>query len=336
MAAVTAKHLPVELFSTCPPSSAFPGDVYRHKLVEAARWSEAAGCTGTLVYTDNAMLDPWLVSQLVIETTEGLSPLVAVQPAYMHPYSVAKMVASLGSLHGRRVHLNMVSGGFRNDLLALNDQTPHDKRYVRLTEYTTIIRRLLEGGVTSLDGEFYRVDRLRLAPRLPATLLPETFVSGSSGAGLAAAAAMNATAVKYPKPAAQEEGFPESVEKRALRVGIIARASEERAWQVARDRFPGDRKGQLTHQLAMKVSDSVWHRQLSDMAGVEESPYWLFPFENYKTMCPYLVGSHARVAAELSRYLAMGVTAFILDVPPNRAELEHTVEAFRVSLQRVA
>src|SRR5207253_10279167 len=57
--------------------------------------------------------------------------------------SVAKMVTSLAFLHGRRVYLNMVAGGFTNDLAALNDHTPHDERYSRLGEYTVIIQGLL-------------------------------------------------------------------------------------------------------------------------------------------------------------------------------------------------
>ena len=51
-----------------------------------------------------------------------------------------------------------------------------------------------------------------------------------------------------------------------IRIGIIARESEEAAWDIAYDRFPADRKGQLTHELAMKTSDSVWHKQLSGLA----------------------------------------------------------------------
>ena len=54
-----------------------------------------------LVYTDNGIVDPWLVSQTVIASTTRLAPLVAVQPVYMHPYSVAKMVSTLAYLHGR-------------------------------------------------------------------------------------------------------------------------------------------------------------------------------------------------------------------------------------------
>ena len=58
----------------------------------------------------------------------------------MHPFTVAKTIASIGCLYGRQMYLNMVAGGFKNDLNALNDTTPHDKRYERLAEYTTIIK----------------------------------------------------------------------------------------------------------------------------------------------------------------------------------------------------
>jgi alkanesulfonate monooxygenase len=78
--------------------------------------------------------------------------------------------------------------------------------------------------------------------------------------------------------------------------------------------------------LAMKVSDSTWHKQLSEMveeAERQDSPYWLTPFKNYKTFCPYLVGSYSRVAEELARYIAVGYETYILDIPPNEEELHH-------------
>ena len=59
----------------------------------------------------------------------------------MHPYSVAKMVTSLAYMHGRAVDLNMLAGGFKNDLLALGDETPHDDRYERTVEYARIVTR---------------------------------------------------------------------------------------------------------------------------------------------------------------------------------------------------
>jgi alkanesulfonate monooxygenase len=90
----------IEVFSTCPYSGAVEKDRFMSNVVDVARWSEQAGCHGILVYTDNSTVDPWLVSQIIIQATEALCPLVAVQPVYMRPHSVAKMVASLGHMYG--------------------------------------------------------------------------------------------------------------------------------------------------------------------------------------------------------------------------------------------
>lgn len=330
----------VELFATCPQSLGFDKELYVNEVRRVARWSERCGCTGILVYTDNSIVDPWLVSQIIIENTNRLSPLVAIQPVYMHPYSVAKMVASFGFLYHRRLCLNMVAGGFKNDLVALNDTTPHDKRYTRLIEYATIIRNLLSSPApVTFHGEFYQIDQLRMTPPLPAELIPEIFVSGSSDAGLDAARKLGATAVKYPKPASECEAEPAvNGLKSGIRVGIIARETEDEAWAIAEERFPEDRKGELTHQLAMKVSDSLWHKQLSDTASKTRSmrtTYWLRPFEQYKTFCPYLVGSYEPVANELSRYISLGYRTFILDIPPNEDELQHATAAFDRALEKI-
>ena len=309
-------------------------------MIDVARWSEEAGCEGILVYTDNSLVDPWLVSQIIIQHTTRLCPLIAIQPVFMHPYSVAKMVSSLGHFYRRRTYLNMVAGGFKNDLTALHDTTPHDKRYVRLVEYTIIIKELLRSSApVSYQGEFYVVDKLRMTPPLPTELCPGILVSGSSDAGLAAARVVGATAVKYPQPLEREPDCSNDTLDSGVRVGIIAREQESEAWNTAHARFPEERKGQLTHQLAMKTSDSVWHKQLSQMAqsiGEDTSPYWLVPFENYKTFCPYLVGSYDRVAAELSRYIERGYLTIILDIPPTREELEHIKVVFGRAKEMVA
>jgi alkanesulfonate monooxygenase len=325
----------IEVFSTCPPSSGADQRAYLEQVGDVARWSERAGCKGMLVYTDNAQVDPWLVAHVIIQSTSALCPLVAVQPIYMHPYAVAKIVTSLGFLHGRRVYLNMVAGGFKNDVNALNDPTPHDERYARLIEYTLLIKQLLASpSAVSYEGKFYKVDKLKLSPPLPPELFPGIFVSGSSDAGLAAAKAIGATAIKYPKPVTEcEHDASDDAVESGIRIGIIARAREAEAWEVARTRFPEDRKGQLVHQLAMKVSDSVWHRQLSELDGGGQSPYWLVPFKNYKTMCPYLVGGYERVATDLAGYMGAGYRTFILDVPPGPEELEHTRIAFDRALE---
>ena len=314
---------------------------YVDEVKAVARWSEDCGCKGILVYTDNSLVDPWLVSQIILQNTRTLCPLVAVQPAYMHPYAVAKIVSSFAHLYERRIYLNMVAGGFTTDLAALNDTTPHDKRYARLIEYTSIIKQLLGyAGPVTFEGEFYTIRNLRMTPPLPAPLLPGVFVSGSSEAGLSAAKALGATAVKYPKPAGEYgQANAEECLDAGVRVGIITRASADEAWRIAHERFPTDKKGQLTHKLAMKVSDSSWHKQLSEIAAestIGETPYWLVPFENYKTFCPYLVGDYQAVSDELAHYVTAGYRTFILDIPAHQDELSHTSEVFKLAAKKAS
>jgi alkanesulfonate monooxygenase len=335
----------VKIYSTCPQSQDVEPATYMSAVIDVARWSEDAGCAGMLVYTDNGIVDPWLVSQVVVENTRQLHPLVAVQPIYMHPYTAAKMVATIAYLHGRAVHLNMLAGGFKNDLLALGDETPHDDRYARTIEYTQIMMGLLRGQTITVDGRFHRVSNLRLTPAVPSELVPAVLMSGSSPAGLAAARVLSATAIKYPRPPGEEELWVDRDDDQpgsfGVRVGIIARETADEAWKIAHERFPADRHGQITHKVAMQVSDSHWHRQLSerqdepgsDVEG-EPDPYWLGPFQNYRTFCPYLVGSYETVARMAAHYIAVGATTFVLDIPPSAEELRHTGVVFDRARER--
>jgi len=47
------------------------------------------------------------------------------------------------------------------------------------------------------------------------------------------------------------------------------------------------------------------------------------------------VGNYQEVAEELSRYIQIGYTTFILDIPPTREELEHTHIAFDCAMRSV-
>lgn len=318
------------VYSTTPPIGATQSDGV-DQIRRAGAWCDQLGYRGSLVYTDNSLVDPWLIAQLLLQHTGTLRPLVAVQPAYMHPYSVAKLVSSLTRLHGRGVDINWVAGGFVGDLVALGDDTPHDLRYDRLRDYATIVDRLCRGdGPVDMDGPFYTVKGLGLTPAVPADEQPAFTVSGSSPAGLAAARHLSATAVQYPDPRLENtpQVTPAGVPL-GIRVGIIARDSEDEAWKVAYERFPPDRRGQLVHRLAMAESDSHWHKNLSEAADqrVDDSPFWMVPFENYKTFCPYLVGTYERIASVFEFYMNAGFDTFITDVP---FEEEDAVSAMKV------
>lgn len=329
----------LDVFTTCPQSRDHSPSDYIKRVEEVSRWSDEAGCKGILVYTDNGIVDPWLVAQKILQCTRQLCPLVAVQPIYLHPYTVAKMAASFGYLHDRRICLNMLAGGFKGDLLALGDECPHDQRYQRTVEYSLVIRKLMESDQPiTFEGSFYQIRGLRVMPALQTRLLPEFLISGSSEAGRAAAIAIGATAVEYPKPPsiAAEETVPPGL-RRGMRFGLIARADAEEAWRLAWSRFPESRRGKLSHAIAMRTSDSVWHRQLSELGPAlrkHDSPYWLWPFENYSTFCPYLVGDYDTVATEVAKYLHTGARTFILDIPLEPVDLESAEIVFSIGMQK--
>lgn len=324
----------IRLFSTCPPSSQYQhGGDYLRKVKEIAEWCDDAGIEGILVYTDNSLADPWQVSQVILSSTSNLAPLVALQPVYMHPYTAAKMVTTFSYLYNRRVYLNMVAGGFRNDLIALDDFTEHDDRYDRIVEYASIMKCLFgQPGPLSFTGTYFTVKNLTIKPRIPPELIPEVFISGTSAAGIAAARKIGATSVSYPGNPSEEaidRGVPAGI-----RIGIIAREESRKAWQIAYERYPVDRKGEFTHAMARRTSDSAWYEQLSQLGErppEHSSPYWLVPFKNYKTFCPYLVGSYDEVSCEVSKYIRQGFQTFILDVPSSREELDHTAIVFNAA-----
>ena len=332
----TSAHQKPQLFSTCPQSKDIARDDYLNQVINVARWSEAIGCKGILVYTDNGLVDNWSVAQVILEHTERIAPLIAIQPIYMHPYMVAKRIATFAHLFGRKVYLNMLAGGFKNDLLALGDDTVHDERYERVSEYTMIIKGLLSSPLPfSFEGKYYHIKNLKMTPFIAPELFPGVLISGSSEVGIKTARTIGASIIRYPK-APEEELVQHEAIAPGIRVGIIARDSAAEAWCVAYERFPENRKGQLAHQLAMKVSDSHWHKELSEQVNhlSKASPYWMGPFSNYQSFCPYLVGSYKQVADELKSYFRLGFETFIIDIPPTQEELEHIRYVFDLLAQQ--
>ncbi len=76
-----------------------------------------------------------------------------------------------------------------------------------------------------------------------------------------------------------------------------------------------------------------------ELQNAQDGIYWLHPFRNYKTFCPYLVGTYEEVFSYLRRYEALGYSHLILDVAASEEDLAHTmtsIEASRAALVPVA
>jgi alkanesulfonate monooxygenase len=146
---------------------------------------------------------------------------------------------------------------------------------------------------------------------------------------------IGAIGIEYPQPPEKTppsewpQGYP-----RGIRIGIVASAKDDDAWDIAQKRFPANRRGQLARNMATKISDSSWHKQMtSDDSSLDRShPYSLWPFQNGYTSCPYLIGSYDIVATEIARYLRLGYSSFILDIPQDYNDIQSAAVVFHQAL----
>lgn len=321
------------LVGTCPMFRNEQGLRYELAIRDAAIRAEKCGWHSLLIYSDHRQIDPWLASTMLLQTGRNISPLVAIQPLYMHPFSVAKTLCNLSVLYDRAIHLNFVSGGFPRDLEAFCDNHSHDERYERVVEYATIIRKLLkEKAPCTFAGKFYQVQslQLQLASAMPVQHQPIFTISGSSPAGLTAARKIGAVAIQYLRPAFEYGNyvFPQDV-RHGARLGIIARDTAAEAWNIARTRYPADPLRTEVRKYYVKISDSVWVKELNREVKVPEGhPYWLDPYRNNYSACPFLVGSIAEVSSELASYIRLGIRTFLIESPWNDEDAENVGKAF--------
>ncbi|MCH8494545.1 MAG: hypothetical protein LAT57_02795, partial [Balneolales bacterium] len=185
----------------------------------------------------------------------------------------------------------------------------------------------------------YDIRNLKLQPELPEELQPKYYLSGSSDMARATAKRLDATLIEYPEPPADYLKKSRTVSGvSGIRIGIMARPTHDEAWNDAYTRFPKVRFGELMHQMAARTSDSVWHKSLAGQNGYDysdKSVYWLGPFKQYHTFCPYLVGDYDEVARELTGYIQSGCKTCIIDIPISEVDLKSTIKVFDQALNLV-
>ncbi|WP_217578058.1 LLM class flavin-dependent oxidoreductase [Mesorhizobium sp. GbtcB19] len=325
------------IIGACPAfDDGMPGQEYMESIKTSAMRSERHGFSAMLVYSDHQQFDPWLAANHLMSFTKKISPLVAVQPLYTHPFTVAKLVTSLSLTYDRPVHLNFISGGFPHDLEAFCDSKSHDQRYERVGEYGEIVRKLLSTGrPLTYHGAHYQVSglHLRLAAGVGPECAPIFTVSGSSPAGMAVAKRLGARAIEYLRPAQHYDRVtrPEGIQY-GTRLGIVSRGTAEDAWAVARSRYPDDELGREMREYYTRVSDSVWVKELGSEVSVPEGhPYWLGPYKNGQASCPFLVGAREDIARELIGYFKMGLRTFLVDDPPTDEDAFEIQSVFTIA-----
>jgi alkanesulfonate monooxygenase len=299
--------------------------------MRVARFSERNGLEGPLLFAGNdTFVEPWSMAQHILAHTAKTSPLIAVNPVYMHPFTVAKFVSSFALLHHRKVYLNMITGTATSDLLGLGEQRSHEERYSRLGEFILIVRQLLASTrPVTFDGKFYATNNLQLRPGLPATLMPEFLIAGQSDDARRVAAQMGCLMMQMLPP-----NLEQGINAPGMNFGIFAREKRDQARRAAKLFFQDSAEKRELLKYTMENTDSVWKRRLNEAGQdgeLHENGYWLLPFLTFQADCPYLVGSYAEIGAKLRSFAEMNVSTIILDVVADEQELEHVRKALASS-----
>jgi alkanesulfonate monooxygenase len=272
---------------------------YVDELMRVAQFSDRNGFEGILLFSGNdVFVEPWSMAQHILAHTEQSSPLIAVNPIYMHPFTVAKIVSSFALLYRRRVYLNMITGTATSDLRGLGDQ-------------------------------YYVTNDLQLRPRLPAALMPEFLIAGQSDDAHRVSTKTDCLMMQMLPP-----NLDKGISAPGLNFGIFAREERDQARRAAKLRFRDSTDNREMLKLTMENTDSVWKRRLSkagQTSELHENGYWLLPFLTFQADCPYLVGSYAEIGAKLRCFAERNVGTIILDVVADEQELKHVCKALACS-----
>jgi alkanesulfonate monooxygenase len=305
---------------------------YIDELMRAARFSDRNGLAGILLFAGNdTLVEPWSIAQHILANTAECSPLVAVNPVYVHPFTAAKFVSSFALLYHRKIYLNMITGTAASDLHGLGDeQLSHQDRYTRLGEFIHIVRQLLASTrPVNFNGKFYTTNHLQLRPGLPPALMPEFLIAGQSDDAHRVAKQMGCLTMQMLPP-----NLEEGLNGPGVNFGIFARENRDEARRAAKLFFQDSAEKRELLKYTMENTDSVWKQRLYDAGKNDElqkNGYWLLPFLTYQADCPYLVGSYAEIGAKLRQFVQMKVSTIILDIVADEHELDHVGKALASS-----
>ena len=304
---------------------------YVDELMRVARFSDRNGFEGILFFSGNdVFVEPWAMAQHILVHTERNSPLIAVNPIYMHPFTVAKFVSSFALLYRRKVYLNMITGTATSDLRGLGDEQSHASRYSRLGEFIFLVRQLLTSArPINFKGKYFTANDLHLLPRLPAALMPEFLIAGQSDDARRVSMEFDCLMMQMLTP-----NLDQGIHAPGLNFGIFAREERDQARRAAKLRFQDSAESRELLKLTMENTDSIWKRRLNDAGqsgDLYENGYWLLPFLTFQADCPYLVGSYADIGEMVRCFTEKNVNTIILDVVADGRELQHVCKALAYS-----
>ena len=316
------------------------GYTYLDHMADVAKAAEAAGFVGGLLPSFPFTDDPFAATAALVRETRTFRFMVAYQPGFLDPVHAARLSATLQRVSDGRLVYNVITGGGGPAQLWWGDTVGHDDRYARTAEFLDVLKGAWGTTPYDLAGRFFDVRGAHLPPALATQPVPEIYFSGSSAAAIETAGRHADYYLSWLEPfdalrdkfaQVREESARHGTRPRfALRIEILARATEREAWAEIERGWPHVDPASLDFSAA---GDSVGAaRSRAFVKGpvhgprdLEVEPQVWGGFHLLRGGPAFgLVGSYDQVAARLDELVDLGVDSFIL------AGVPHLEEAYRV------
>lgn len=310
--------------------------------------TDTLGYDGVLIPTGRLCEDPWIVATSLISITQKLKFLVALRPGLLQPSLAARMTSSFDRLSKGRLAINLVTGGDSRELKGDGIYQDSQERYQAAGEFVDLWKEILNTGFeknsVNFEGKHYKTTDAKLLFPSVQNPHPPLFFGGSSEEARELAAQKVDLYITWGEKPADVREKIEDLKQRAaiygrelkfgIRLHVIVRETEEKAWEAAEDLI--SKLDDETIEQAHKVlgnRESVGQKRMTALTNggksrtreeLEISPnLWAGIGLAREGCATALVGDPKIVAQRIKEYADMGIDTFVFSGYP------HLEEAYR-------
>lgn len=267
-------------------------------------------------------LDAWSLAAAIAAVTERQEIMVAVRPNFHQPGPFAKAAATIQEIAGGRLSLNVVSSWWAGEARQFGLQfDEHDDRYARTAEWLQVVQGLWTQDVFDHAGQHYTLEGARLFPK-PAPP-PITYAGGESDKAKALIAQQCDAYVMH-------GDLPD----------VIAPKVADMAARRADAGKPPLTFGMAAYAI-VRDSEAEAQRELQRILEVKELPAGYDNFDEWlsgtqlerelkireysvsnRGLRPNLVGKPEQVKQRIADFAGAGVDLLLLQMSPQREEME--------------
>ncbi|MFD1673992.1 LLM class flavin-dependent oxidoreductase [Alicyclobacillus fodiniaquatilis] len=312
-----------------------PHDV--HYATNVCCMAEEGGMDGVLFPVGSNNLDPWIVATNTATKTKRIELIVAARPDNQQPLVLAQLARSLDQVSNGRTSINIVTGGFTNELKKYGDEVEDkEERYLRTEEFSELIVDLWTKDSVTKQGAYYSLESAAVVPKPTGQERPKLYLSGNSASALDISARFYdyylfggqkmENTIKMTQRLHEVSSQHTSAVRPAITFDVIARPTDAEAWERAHDLVSKvSREQQIRLALYKRAQSAKGNTMLEALEQANyllEEHVWAGLFQARFGASACLVGSYEAISDILQKYIEHGVEAFFVRGYPYKDELE--------------